>query len=271
MTLPIIAGVDPNSQFASGELSMVVRAAQDLQNKHLTVGSLGKLADDLHRAVLDIESQVSRVPVQIENDDVYGRAGALLQIIKRAISGGDVERKKVTTPVLALKESIDTLFKSVVSDQLQVAKALIEARMLAYVAAKRERERAAAAAEQKRIREEADRQAALARAMDDTAAAEAIAKAAEKLIAHAEHQQPVVESHGVKSQVVARKVVNVTDLKGALAYIAEFAYPAELEAIVTINPRALTSFVARLSGGELKLGIGFPGLQVAEVDSIRNY
>jgi hypothetical protein len=270
MTVPIIAGVDPNSQFAGSELAVVARAAQDLQNKHLTIGKLGEVADGLHRAVLNITDQAARVAVT--DDDTYARAGALLKVVKTVLASGETERKAITAPILSLKETVDTLFKFVVGSPLSEVGKAVEGKMLAYVKEKRAREAAAAAIRQKEIEDAARRQAELARAMEDDETADAVLEAAKELAAEAAPKQAAVESHGVKTQVATRKVVVVRDLRLALAYILKGASDSELAAITSLNARALSSFVARSMGGELQVVSGSAtGIDVTEVDSIRNY
>lgn len=270
MNLPIIGAVDPNATFAGGELAIVVRAAQDLQNKHLTLGKLGQTVDDLHRAVLDLVSQTGRAFVI--DDQSYAKAGALLKAIKNVLGESEEERKKVTGPVLELKGAVDTMFKALVGTPLDDSKKALEKRMLDYAKDKQRREAAAAQAERERIEAEAARQAKLAEAMDDPESAATITAAAKELVADIEPKKTVVESHGVKTQITTRKQVNVEDLKKALEYILQSASADELAAITSINSKALTSFVKRVAGGgELSVELKLPGLKIVEIDGLRNF
>lgn len=276
MSLPIDVSFDPNTQFSSKELAIVVRASQDLQNKTLSSAKLGEVTDALHRSTLDIDAQIARMG-EVTSDDTYGRAGALLKAIKNLLQLAEVERKTITKPILDLKESVDAVFKVSATNNLAAAGKLVEARMLAYFRAKKEREEAVAAAERARIEGEARRQADLAVAMGDQETAQVITAAAAELVKDTAPQKAVVESHGVKTQIRTYKRVVVEDLRAALAYITRYATPAELEGIVSLNSRALSSFVARTEHGELKPGkIGLEGtvptgLTVTETDGISNF
>jgi hypothetical protein len=129
MSIPIDASFDPNSQFSGGQLALITRARQELQNKS-SVAAIGATLDSLHRMTLDIESQVQRMSVQ--NEDGFARAGVLLQAIKTTIATSEDERKLVTAPILAVKSSVDQAFSDSHKTLLVTLKWKVEEKMRAY-------------------------------------------------------------------------------------------------------------------------------------------
>jgi len=269
MNIPLSDAFDPNSSFSGKELALVVRAGQDLQNKHLSTGVLGKIVDDLHRSALDVQSQVQRMVVK--DGESYGRAGVLLKTIKGLISLSETERKQITAPILQLKESVDAVFTQSHKALLSDMKTTVEKVMLAYASVEHARQEAVAKAERARIAAEAQRQADLARAMDDPGTAKVIVEAAKELAAQVTPESQSVQSHGVTTQVRKLKKVIVTDMRVALEHIANKASLAELDGIVSLNSRALSAFLTRDMGGELTVVERFYGFSVVEVDSLANF
>lgn len=272
MNLPVVGiidAVDPNTQFRSKEIAVVAQSLHALKNKDLSLSALAAAGDDIYRQALDIESQATRVAVT--DDESYARAGALLKIIKGLQSASDAKRKKFTTPLNALKKNVDSVFEEA-DTKFSVAKDSIEAVMIDYGRKKREAEQAAAAAQRAALEAEAAALAARAEATGNEKAAKAILDAGIEAAASVKAASTAVESHGIKTNLVSPKGVVIENQKALLAWLGlSDIPPVQVEAVVTIGPRALTALIKSQLGDNFKPGTVFNGVRVVELDVIRNY
>lgn len=116
--------------------------------------------DELLRAV-------ERMPDAVTNDDVAGKAADMVKMISAAIKAADANRVNRKEPFLEGGRAVDGFFKTKLIDPLLKGKASVESRLGIYLRQK--------AAEEKRLRDEADR---LARQAAQKAADEAARAAA---------------------------------------------------------------------------------------------
>jgi hypothetical protein len=129
VNIPIDSAFDPNSQFSGGQLALITRARQELQNKS-NVAAIGETLDALHRIALDIESQVQRMA--IKTDDDFAKAGVLLKAVKVAISTSEDERKLVKAPIKAVASAVDAAFAQSHTTLLVELKGKVEEAMRAF-------------------------------------------------------------------------------------------------------------------------------------------
>jgi hypothetical protein len=84
-----------------------------------------------------------------------------------------------------------------------------------------------------------------------------------KMLAYS-NEKGTVESHGVTTRVIKRKVTNVVDLIALLHYLSDYVPINETAGIIQVDTHALAALRSRL-------GFDPPGTVTVETDTIRNY
>lgn len=163
--------------------------------------------EPLLKRAADLAAAAARMPDKVRDDDTAGKFSDMVKLIAAAIKASEAGRVGKKEPFLEGGRAIDGFYKKRISDPLLAIKASVEQRLGIYLRQK--------AAEEKRVRDEADRLArqAAQRAADEAAKAAAAMQDQKDLDAALEAQRLADEA----------AIASVAASKAAAAKPAEMA------------------------------------------------
>lgn len=270
MSIGSIDAVDPNATtVAQGEIAKVYYAVARAKNS-MEPGTTGALIQEIERDLLNLEDQLARAVVT--TDEQEAAAGLLIKHAKTSLGKLDTERKKLGDPFRLVVESVNGFFKPFQS-RLADVDAEFRKKIGAYILQKRIKAEEAAAAERKRVEDEALALAQQQSDAGDQVGANIILEESQKVIDKTEAVVAPVQMGGVNTGSATRKVLNVVNLKALLHSLAT-ENNFDLSTVIEIKSQALQrAMTARGLGviGQTIDGKFIPGAEVVEVDSVRIY
>lgn len=274
MSIGSIDAVDPNATtVAQGEIAKVYYAVARAKNS-MEPGTTGALIQEIEKDLLNLEDQLARAVVS--SDESEAAAGLLIKHAKTSLARLDAERKKLGDPFRNVVESVNGFFKPFQS-RLADVDAEFRRKIGAYILQKRIKAEEAAAAERKRIEDEALALAQQQSDAGDQVGANVILEESQKAIDKTEAVVAPVQMGGVNTGSAKRKVAQINSLPGLLRELSTWSL-TELDGIIEIKPQTLLRRLqakgltsAGSSGATADGKTEIPAVEIIEVDSVRIY
>ena len=218
----------------------------------LPIAKVDTLAIDLI-AETEIATELLAQAARAEITDVktYGTGGDLIKIAETNVKRLEVDRKKLTTPFFEIKKFIDAQYK-IAKDELGKVRTTIGPKMLAWKKEEDERLRVIAAAEAKRIEDEALAAAEASSEEEQDEVMDTAAEAADKMVDNAGVGQTYGNygsSTGTQNKYSTEVINKTIFLREIIAHI-DSGNPREidLDDIVDLRVGGLNRLAKRMRG-----------------------